>query len=121
MLDRHLARCDPCRGQFAQEQRLQRAWLLPASAPVDAEPGLQRLFARPDQPDSPALRQHLRVGGWAGRVLVAAELLQAVGMSVTGAQMWLMDPAPASRSDSQEAKPTNGGPDRPHPGKPGRG
>src|SRR3546814_12624908 len=53
-LDRHLARCDPCRGQFAQEQRLQRAWMLPASAPVDAEAGLQRLFARIDQPDSPA-------------------------------------------------------------------
>src|SRR3546814_14128454 len=73
-LDRHLARCDPCRGQFAQEQRLQRAWMLPASAPVDAEAGLQRLFARIDQPDSPALGQHLRVGGWAGRVLVAAVL-----------------------------------------------
>src|SRR3546814_9002688 len=62
-----------------------------------------------DQPYSPALGEHLRVGGWAGRVLVAAVMLQAVGMSVMGAKLWSMDPAPAYRTYSQEAAPTPGG------------
>src|SRR3546814_8024806 len=57
----------------------------------------------------------MRISDWSSDVcssdlvLVAAVLLQAVGMSVMGAKLWSMDPAPAYRTYSQEAAPTPGG------------
>src|SRR3546814_13452776 len=44
-LDRHLARCAPRRGQFAQEQGLQLAWKRPGSETGHAAAGLQHQSA----------------------------------------------------------------------------
>lgn len=96
-LDGHLAGCDGCRVQFAQQQRLQRAMSLPSRVQVDMEAGLQRLLARIDAPDiAPAVvGAPARTTGWAGRALVAAVLVQAIGLGAMGAKLWSIGPAPA--------------------------
>lgn len=104
-LDDHLARCDSCRGEFAQQQRLQRAMSLPVDMPFNAEADLQRLLARIDNPGSLELRDPLRHAGWTGRALVAAVLVQAIGLGVMGAKLWSVEPAPAYRTLSQEIAP----------------
>lgn len=101
-LDGHLARCESCRGEFAQQQRLQRAMSLPVDMPSDVEAGLQRLLARIDHPDVMAARDPLRHAAWPARALVAAVLVQAVGLGVMGAKLWSAEPAPAYRTFSQE-------------------
>lgn len=101
-LDDHLARCDACRGEFAQQQRLQRAMSLPVDMPFNAEADLQRLLARIDNPDIQAPRDASRHAGWAGRALVAAVLVQAIGLGVMGVKLWSIDPAPAYRTLGQE-------------------
>jgi predicted anti-sigma-YlaC factor YlaD len=83
-LEAHLAGCGACRGQFAQQQRLQRAMSLPTGIPVDMEAGLQRLLARIDNPDIAATPDPVRPSGWMGRAVVAAVLLQAIGLGVMG-------------------------------------
>jgi hypothetical protein len=104
-LDNHLAGCDPCREQFAQQQRLQRAMMLPVSLPIDESADLQRLLARIDHPEMPRARDSLRSGGWAGRALAAAVVAQAIGLGVLGTKLWSMDSAPAYRTLSQEVAP----------------
>lgn len=101
-LEGHLAGCESCRAQFAKERRLQRAMMLPAGMPADAEAGLQALLARIDRPDVPTTATPAITGGWAGRALVAAVLLQAIGLGVMGAKLWSLEPAPAYRTYSQE-------------------
>jgi hypothetical protein len=106
-LDAHLASCDACRAQFAQQQRLQRALSLPPVVPTDVEGGLQRLLARIDAPDIAPARDPMRPGGWTGRALVAAVLVQAIGLGAMGVKLWSAEPqpAPAYRTLSQEAAP----------------
>lgn len=104
-LDGHLARCASCREQFAQQQRLQRAMSLPIDLQIDAEADLQRLLSRIDNADLSKARDPLRPVGLAGRALVAAVLLQAIGLGVMGAKLWSMEPAPAYRTFSEEAAP----------------
>ena len=94
-LDRHLAQCPACRAQFDKERRLQRALRLPPAVRPDADAGLQRLLARIDRPAA-AGPVRSRGGGWTGRALVAAVLLQAVGLGVMGARLWSLEPAPAA-------------------------
>lgn len=108
-LDGHLACCESCRGQFAQQQRLERAMSLPLGLPVDMEGGLQRLLARIDKPVIPEARDPLRHAGWVGRALVAAVLVQAIGLGAMGAKLWSIEPAPAFRTLSEEAAPTPAG------------
>lgn len=108
-LDGHLACCESCRGQFAQQQRLERAMSLPLEFPVDMEAGLQRLMARIDKPEMPEARESLRQAGWVGRALVAAVLVQAIGLGAMGAKLWSIEPAPAYRTLSAEAAPTPAG------------
>ena len=108
-LDGHLARCKACREQFAQQQRLQRAMSLPIDLPVDMEADLQRLLSRIDHPDLAKPRETSRSWGMAGRALVAAVVLQAVGLGIVGTKLWSMETAPAYRTLSQEAAPAPGG------------
>jgi anti-sigma factor RsiW len=108
-LDDHLACCDACREEFAQQQRLQRAMSLPVDMPFNVEADLQRLLSRIDNPDIPMLGDSPRHAGWAGRALVAAVLVQAIGLGVMGAKLWSMDPAPAYRTLGQEAAPMPSG------------
>lgn len=108
-LDAHLARCDSCREQFAQQQGLQRVMSLPIDLPIDAESNLQRLLSRIDNPDVSKQPDTLRPAGLAGRALVAALLLQTVGLSVLGAKLWSLEPASAYGTLSQESAPTPAG------------
>jgi hypothetical protein len=108
-LDGHLACCESCRGQFAQQQRLERAMSLPLDLPVDMEAGLQRLLSRIDKPAIAETRDSLRHAGWVGRALVAAVLVQAIGLGAMGAKLWSIEPAPAYRTLSEEAAPVPDG------------
>ena len=109
-LDGHLAECGSCRAQFAQQQRLQRAMSLPAGVPVDVEAGLQRLFSRIDNPDIATARAPVHASGWAGRALVAAVVLQAIGLGVMGTKLWSLEqPASVYRTLSEEAAPAAAG------------
>lgn len=104
-LGNHLARCESCREEFAQQQRLQRAMSLPADMPIDVEADLERLLSRIDNPGTQKVRDPLRQGSWLGRALIAAVLLQAVGLGVMGAKLWFTDSAPAYSTLSQAAAP----------------
>lgn len=104
-LDSHLAGCESCREEFAQQQRLQRAMSLPADMPIDVEAGLERLFSRIDNPGTRRVRDPLRQGSWLGRALIATVMLQAVGLGVMGAKLWFTDPAPEYRTLGQATAP----------------
>jgi hypothetical protein len=98
----HLETCAACSEQFLQQQRLQRAMALPVDLPLDVDAGLQRLLARLDQPEAvetvaPAARS---TGPW-GRALVAAMVLQAIGLGVMGVRLWSLDQPPAYRTLSE--------------------
>ncbi|WP_045727490.1 hypothetical protein [Xanthomonas sp. GPE 39] len=82
----HLAKCRFCSAEFAQQSRLRMAMSLPSDVPVDAEAGLQRLLQQLDTPvpQQPALRPR---SSWTTRALVAAALLQAVGLGVLGVRL----------------------------------
>lgn len=109
-LQDHLAGCAPCRGQFAQQQRLQRALSLPVALPLDVDAGLQRLLSRIDSPAVQEAPESVRASGWMGRALVAAVLVQAIGLGAMGAKLWSAGPqAPAYRTLSQETAPVPAG------------
>lgn len=82
----HLAKCRHCSAEFAQQSRLRMAMTLPSDVPVDAEAGLQRLLQRLDAPVPQAPPQRSRTS-WTTRALVAAALLQAVGLGVLGLRL----------------------------------
>jgi hypothetical protein len=109
-LQAHLAGCAPCRAQFAQQRRLQRALSLPVAPAMDAEAGLQRLFARIDTPAIVEAQDSVRAGGWMGRALVAAVLVQAIGLGAMGAKLWSQSPqSPEYRTLAREAAPAPAG------------
>jgi hypothetical protein len=87
--DQHLEHCESCRAEFAQQSRLQRAMSLPSDVSVDAEAGLQRLLGRLDTP-APVQQEEaprVRTGSWFTRALVAAVLLQAIGIGALGLKL----------------------------------
>lgn len=104
-LEDHLAQCESCRAEFAQQSRLRLALSLPADVPVDADVGLGRLLARLDMPDPQELRLRSRPGNWLSRALVAAVLVQALGLGVLGVKLWSGAGDPSYRTLSQEALP----------------
>lgn len=105
-LESHLAQCESCRAEFAQQSRLRLALSLPADVPVNADVGLGRLLARLDTADAPEARPRSRPPSWLSRALVAAVLVQALGIGVLGVKLWSMGGAnPAYRTLSQETLP----------------
>ncbi len=104
-LESHLAQCEACRAEFAQQSRLRLALSLPSDVPVDVDVGLGRLLARLDTPDPQESPLPSRAGNWVSRALVAAVLVQALGIGVLGVKLWSVGGNPSYRTLSQEAVP----------------
>lgn len=85
--EQHAAACADCREELAFQRLLQTGMRAEAGPPHAAEPALQRLLARIDQAEAlPALANDQR---WpARRWLVAAVLVQAVGLTALGTLQW---------------------------------
>ncbi len=103
-LNQHLAQCKACRAEFEQQSRLRLAISLPPDIPVDADAGLRRLLARIDAPDTHAASQRARTS-WVTRALVAAVLVQAIGIGVLGARLWSETSQADYRTLSQATSP----------------
>lgn len=99
----HLAQCEACSAEFAQQSRLRCALSLPTDVPVDAERGLKRLLERLDAPDAEATPVHRWSSGRLTRALAAAVVLQAIGIGALGVRLW-SDQAPHYRTLSQPAQ-----------------
>lgn len=105
----HLAGCESCRAEYAQQRRLRAALALPAEPSPDPEIGLKRLLARLDEPEATAAPARREAGGWLTRALVAAVLVQALGLGAIGLKYWSADEAAGYRTYSQEAAPVPAG------------
>jgi len=105
----HLAHCAACRTEFAQQSRLRLAMSLPSDIPVDAEAGLQRLLGQLDTPAPEQQPLRARAGGWLTRALVAAVLLQAIGIGALGLKLGLSSQNASYRTLSQEPLPVAAG------------
>ena len=104
-LEGHLAQCAACRAEFAQQSRLRLALSLPADVPVDVDAGLEHLLTRLDTHDPQQAPARTRAGSWVSRALVAAVLVQALGIGFLGVRLWSADGHPPYRTLSQEAPP----------------
>lgn len=108
-LHEHLATCASCRTEFAQQERLQRAMSLPSDITLDAELGLRRLLGRLDVPEEvqvvAAGPRPRRAGSWFTRGLVAAVLVQAIGIGILGLRLWSGDASPSYRTLSSPSAP----------------
>jgi hypothetical protein len=110
-LKNHLAHCESCRAEFAQQTRLQRAMSLPSDISVDANAGLDRLLSRLDAPQlQEAMPIRSRHGNWLARAMVAAVLVQAIGIGVLGVKLWSTDNSAQYRTlSSQDSVPVAAG------------
>ncbi|GGA38737.1 zf-HC2 domain-containing protein [Dyella nitratireducens] len=110
-LTHHLAHCEACRAEFAQQKRLKQAMSLPSHVDVDMEAGLQRLLGRLDAPvEAPQHVHARRSGGWLTRALAAAVLIQAIGIGALGLKVWTPGDSATYRTLSQEpATPATAG------------
>lgn len=108
-LEGHLAQCAACRAEFAQQSRLRLALSLPAEVPLDVDAGLGRLLARLDTPDPQQAPVRPRAAGWLSRALVAAVLVQALGIGILGVKLWSVGGNPPYRTLSQETPPAVAG------------
>lgn len=96
----HLAQCEACSTEFAQQSRLRSALALPVDIPVDVDTGLQHLLERLDAPEPETLPARLRPGNRLTRALAVAVLVQAIGIGALGLRLW-SDQAPQYRTLSQ--------------------
>lgn len=104
-LDTHLAHCEACRTEFAQQSRLRRAMSLPTDISIDANAGLRRLLSRLDMPDAQEAPYRSRPRNWLTRALVAVALVQALGIGGLGVKLWSAGSRPLYRTLSQESAP----------------
>jgi hypothetical protein len=98
----HLAQCEACSNEFAQQSRLRSALALPMDVPVDVDSGLKHLLERLDAPESEAPPAQQRHVSRLTRALAVAVLVQAIGIGVLGLRLW-SDQAPQYRTLSQPA------------------
>ncbi|HET9820085.1 MAG TPA: zf-HC2 domain-containing protein [Rhodanobacteraceae bacterium] len=98
----HLAQCEACSTEFAQQSRLRSALALPADVAVDVNAGLKHLFERLDAPEPETLPDRLHSGSRLTRALAVAVLVQAIGIGVLGARLW-SEQTPQYRTLSQPA------------------
>lgn len=111
----HLAHCEACRAEFAQQKRLQFAVSLIPDVPVDANAGLARLLDRLDACD-PQVQPVRRRAGWIVRTLVAAVLVQVVGIGALGTVLWTRNAVAPYRTLSTPSAPAVPGSIRVVPG-----
>ena len=104
-LEAHLAQCESCRTEFAQQSRLRQAMSLPTDISVDANVGLRRLLGRLDTPDAQEVSHRSRSRSWLSRALVAVVLIQALSIGALGVRLWSTGSNPAYRTLSQESAP----------------
>jgi hypothetical protein len=104
----HLAHCESCSMEFAQQNRLRLALSLPSDIPLDANAGLKRLLGRLDAPDLQEAPMR-RWGNGMSRALVAVILLQAIGIGALGIKLWSENASPVYRTLSQESAPVAAG------------
>jgi len=104
-LEGHLAQCESCRTEFAQQSRLRHAMSLPTDISIDANVGLRRLLGRLDTPDAQAAPYRLRSRNWLNRALVALVLIQALSIGALGVKLWSTGGSPVYRTLSQEPVP----------------
>lgn len=106
-LDGHLAQCEDCRVEYAQQLRLRDAMALPADVAIDANAGLKHLLDRLDAHDAEAAapaKARVRGSGWLLRGLAAAVVLQALGIGILGLKLYReRDAADYRTYSSQEA------------------
>ena len=100
-LQSHLAQCESCRAEFAQQNRLRRAVALPSDVVVDANVGLKRLLSRLDAPGQQDAGHTMRSGNRLSRVLVAAVLIQALGIGALSMQWWASSRSPSYQTLAQ--------------------
>ncbi len=83
----HLARCEACNAEFAQQTRLRAAMSLPSDIPLDVESGMARLLTRLDTLDSETITPPARRANWVFKALAAAVLIQALGIGALGTRL----------------------------------
>jgi hypothetical protein len=101
----HLVHCEACRAEFARQSRLQLAMSLPSDIPLDANVGLKRLLGRLDAPAPQEAPARSRAPGWLTRALVAAVLVQALGIGALGMKLWSEGSLPRYRTFSESPRP----------------
>lgn len=83
----HLAQCEACSAEFAQQTRLRVAMSLPSDVSLDVDSGLARLMTRLDALDAEPLSPTPRHANWAFKALAAAVLIQALGIGALGTRL----------------------------------
>ena len=105
----HLAHCESCRAEFVQQSRLRLAMSLPSDLPIDPTDGLRRLLNRLDTSVPQEMPVRVQSGTWLTRALVAAVLIQALGMGAMGVKLWSADRNAPYRTLSEMPSPAPSG------------
>lgn len=108
-LQSHLAQCESCRAEFAQQNRLRRAVALPSDVVVDANVGLKRLLSRLDAPGQQDAAHAMRSGNQLSRILIAVVLIQALGIGALSMQWWSTSRSPSYQTLAQAPSPPAAG------------
>ncbi|HEX5353930.1 MAG TPA: zf-HC2 domain-containing protein [Rhodanobacteraceae bacterium] len=100
----HVAHCESCSAEFAQQSRLRLALSLPSDVHVDANAGLERLLRRVDTEELQEQPVRARPRNWLAMAVAAVLLFQVVGIGALGVKWWLGD-NPQYRTLSRTAAP----------------